>query len=132
MEILKSNSIFYFLSISIILARSLYAQEPVLKNPGLSSSYYMEIRDHLDTKRGFVTSKVSVTLNTENNKKYYIITAREGNYYKNQIKLNFNNLTSLSENRIDLKSGDILESYKYLENNVISFYNKEENINKKF
>lgn len=120
-------SVFTLIFISIVTFG-----QPVFRNPGIPASESFEITDYINGKIGFVTAKINISLKERNGQKYYSITANEGNIYLNEMEINYYDLTTISEKRIDLRTNSIVEHYTNPGNNIIHFFNKEKNINKNF
>ena len=119
--------IFLVLQITLVSAT-----DPVFKNPGIPSEESFEIKDYIDNKIGFIVAKVNITLIEKNSTKYYHVTVNEGNIFLNEIEINYNDLTTLSEKRTDLRNNTVVELFKDLGNNKVLFTNKEKKINKVF
>jgi hypothetical protein len=105
---------------------------PVLRNPGLPTRFTMEIRDHLDDKRGYVTAVISIAQQQDSCGKFYAVACREGDAYANDIRLNCADLTSVSEKRTDLRSGSVIEQYQRRDRGRVHFTNAEKRINRDF
>ena len=123
-----------FLPFALILFCSTlkdYAQ-PVLKNPGILESESYEIYDYINTSVGFVTAKVYSSLKERNGKKYYYINVKEGDIFSNEIELNYSDLTTISEKRVDLRTNSVVEYYSNYGDNIIHFFNKEYGLDKNF
>ncbi len=118
-----------FFSLYILIC---YATEPVFKNPGFPDSESYEIKDYIDDKIGFVIAKVDISVQDKKGEKIYHLSVNEGNIFFNEIDLNYNNLTTISEKRTDLRDNTIVEQYINLGNNKVYFMNKEKKINKVF
>ena len=97
------------------------AQTPVLKNPGIPANEHFTISDHLDDGR-LVTAEFQISLNDKACKKFYNVTIKEGDAFLNEIVLNYDDLTSVSEKRTDLKKNKITEDYIYEGNNKVYYY----------
>jgi hypothetical protein len=106
--------------------------QPVFKNPGIPDSESFEITDFIDNTIGFVTSKIDISLQERNGQKSYHIHVEEGNLFLNDIDVNYYDLTTITEKRINKKDGSVEELYENLGNGIIHFYNKEKGIDKKF
>lgn len=106
--------------------------ETVLNNPGIPESLSIELSDRIDQHTGYVIAKVNVSVHQENNQKLYLIHVAEGDLFSNKIKLDFNNLTTISEYRYENKTGHLVESYLNNGNGMVHFFNKEKGIDKQF
>jgi hypothetical protein len=106
--------------------------DAVLKNPGIPESESLEFSDRIDPQTGYVTARVNISVQKENNRKTYLIKVAEGDLYLNTIQLDYNHLTTISEDRYDNNTGDLLESYRNDGNGRIHFFNREKGINKHF
>ena len=103
--------------------------QPIFRNPGLPDTESFEINELVDPTIGKVITKIDVKLNENNGSKFYTIVANEGAYFKNEIKINYADLTTISEKRTDLRTGKIIQSYTKT-GNTIHFFNAEKDINK--
>jgi hypothetical protein len=92
----------------------------------------MEIRDRLDTRRGYVKAVVTVSRRQDSSGPYYAVTSREGDDYANEIRLNYGDLTSTFEKRTDLRSGSAIELYERIDSNHVRFVNSEKKIDRQF
>jgi hypothetical protein len=122
------------LKIYILLSCLFYGQvlclaQPVFRNPGLPNSESYEIFELVDPTIGRVTTKVDINLTEQNRSKYYLIRLNEGNLFSNEIKVNYSDLTTISEKRTDLKTGKIIQSFKK-SGDTVQFYSAEKGINK--
>jgi hypothetical protein len=122
--------LFYFYI--LLLIPSLALGQTVLKNPGISGPESYEINDHIDNNIGFVKAKIYISIKERNGHKYYFIRAEEGNIYLNEIELNYNDLTTISEKRTNLKTNTVEEYYSNPGNGIIHFFNREKKIDKYF
>lgn len=109
-----------------------HAQQPVFRNPGIPGNESFEITDHLDDHLGWVTAKINVELKDDNGQKHYYISVNEGNVFLDQIEVNYNDLTTVSEKRTDLRNNKLVESFTNQENKKVHFYNSDQHINKDF
>ena len=64
------------------------------------------------------------------NKRNHILVS-EGNIFSNDIEVNYDDLTTISEKRVDLKTNNVVEYYTK-SNNLVHFFNSEKKINKNF
>jgi hypothetical protein len=110
---------------------SSFGQKPVFKNPGLTPKKHFTITDHIG-KGQFVNADFDISLTEESGKKYYKVVIKEGNVYRNEIVMNFDDLTSVSEKRIDLKDNNLLENYIYKGNNEVYYFDRRKSIDKTF
>jgi hypothetical protein len=124
----KSIMKFLFYPLILLLSPTIEIGQPVFKNPGISESESFEIYDYLDNRLGYVNSIVNISLKESNGQKYYNILVNEGNLFSNEIEVNYNDLTTISEKRIDLRNDSVIESYTNNGKGVIHFYNKEKGI----
>jgi hypothetical protein len=129
---IKKSSMKVLLYPLIFLFSVIANGQPVFKNPGISESESFEIHDYLDNSLGYVNSIVNVSLKENNGNKYYDIYVNEGHIYSNEIKVNFNDLTTISEKRTDLRNNSVVEYFINNGNGIIYFYNKEKGIDKNF
>jgi hypothetical protein len=106
--------------------------KPVFNNPGLADSESFEIFDYIDPKIGYVITKVDIALQEKSGKKFYHINVVEGNYFSTEIDIKYDDLTTISEKRTDLKTKTLIESYNIVDNNTIHFFCKEKGIDKNF
>lgn len=116
--------------IFIFLVSFLFADTPVFKNPGIPAYEYYEIKDYINQNVGFVTGKVTMVLKEEKGRKYYELVVWENSYYQNKIKLNYADLTTIFEQRIDSKKNRIVEEFGRSRNGNIYFINSDKQINK--
>ena len=115
----------------ILINPSIIKSQPVFKNPGIPESESFEITNYISKEIGFVTTKIEIKTEEKNHVKYYHILVNEGNIYSNDIEVNYNDLTTISEKRVDLKTNNIIEYYTK-SNNLVHFFNSEKKINKNF
>ena len=115
-----------------ILFNSVNAQKPVLKNNGIPNTENYDIVDHFEIETNYVIANVEMITKERNGSKYYHIIVKEGNIFLNEVDINYEDLTTISEKRTDLRINSIVESYNYLGDNKVYFYNKEKKINKIF
>jgi len=106
--------------------------QPVFKNPGIAESESFEIYDYLDNTLGYVKTKVNISLKERSGQKYYHILVKEGDIFSNEIEVNYNDLTTISEKRVDLRNNSIVEYYTNNGNGVVHFFNSEKGIDKTF
>jgi hypothetical protein len=118
--------------LALFLSSVLAIGQPVFKNPGIPATESFEITDFIDNTIGFVTSKIDISLLERNGQKYYHIHVAEGNLFLNDIDVNYDDLTTISEKRINKKDNSIEELYENLGNGKIHFFNKEKGIDKIF
>jgi hypothetical protein len=116
----------------IVLYPIIAIGQPVFKNPGISESESFEIYDYLDNSLGYVNSIINVSLKENKGNKYYYIHVNEGNIFSNEIEVNFNDLTTISEKRTDLRNNSVVEYFTNNGNGIIHFFNKEKGIDKSF
>jgi hypothetical protein len=115
----------------LIIYPFIIAAQPVFKNPGIPASESFEILDFINKEVGFVTTKIEITLKERNHLKYYFISVNEGNIFSDEIEVNYDDLTTISEKRVDLKTKNIVEYYTKA-GNIVHFLNNEKHINKNF
>ncbi len=125
MELFFSLLIFLFLAIGAI-------GQPVFKNPGISKSESFEIVDFIDNTIGYVNTKINISLKERDSQKYYYISVEEGSIFYNEIEVNYDDLTTISEKRIDKRNNSIEELYENNGNGIVHFFNKEKGIDKKY
>lgn len=118
-------------TLSFVLSLTMLAQ-PVLKNPGLPSLETYDISDFVSYATGYVTANIAITTKEVNGKKYYYLHTTEGNYYMNDIQVCYDDLTTVTEKRVDVRTTSIVESYTNNGNNTVHFFNKEKKIDKTF
>lgn len=118
------------LLVFLCLLGFLTADAPVFKNPGIPSSEYFEIKDYINQNVGFVLGKVNLELKEYKGKKYYEVLVWENTHYQNKLKLNYADLTTISEQRIDGKTGKVIEEFGQSQNGNITFKNSEKGIEK--
>jgi hypothetical protein len=106
--------------------------QPVFRNPGIPATESFEITDFIDNTIGFVTSRIDISLQERNGQKYYHIHVAEGDLYLNDIDVKYDDLTTITEKRINKKNNSIEELYENLGNGKIHFFNKEKGIDKVF
>jgi hypothetical protein len=92
--------------------------QPVMKNPGLPARESFAIHELVDPSLGYATTHVNVSLLGQGQEKYYAIQVREGNYFQNDIRVRYDDLTTLSETRTDLRTNKIIQSYKRTGNRI--------------
>ena len=107
-------------------------QKPVLKNFGIPDTEQYTILNRIDKKIGSVIVNVEMNIKERNGVKYYHVMIKEGDAFLNEVEMNYDDLTTISEKRTDLKNNTLVEHYIYQGNNKVYFYNKEKNINKIF
>ncbi len=104
--------------------------DPVLSNPGIPNKEYYEIWDYINKDVGFVPSKVYVELKQNKGVKYYEIYVWENSYYQTKLKINYNDLTTISEQRIDGKKKKVIEEFGQSRFGNVIFKNKDKLIDK--
>jgi hypothetical protein len=103
--------------------------QPVFKNPNLPDSESFEIYELLDPSIGRVLTEINVKLKEKDHLKFYCIKVNEGGLFTNEIEVNYDDLTTISEIRTDLKKGRVIQSYKK-SGDTVYFFNDEKGINK--
>ncbi len=121
------KKLLFFLSLSSIGFMS--PAQPVLKNPGIPAKESFEINELVDPSIGRANSKIDVSLTEQNGGKVYKVHANEGGFFANDIILKYNDLTTISEKRTDLRTGKVIQSYEK-NGNTVHFYNAEKNTDK--
>ena len=121
----------YLLLLLVLIAFLGFGQNPVFKNPGITSEHHFIFSDHLDSGE-FVKAVVDISLVQNGDKKYYSVVTKEGDAFLNEMELNFEDLTSISEKRTDLKCNSLIENYSYQGNNKVYYYNRKKNVDKIF
>ena len=111
--------------------RVLILAQPVFTNPGIPDSESFEIDEQVDPTIGRVHTKINVTQGEQNDTKFYSIEVNEGNFFKNEIKIKYSDLTTISEKRTDLKTGKIIQSYEK-RGDTVRFFNAEKEVDKAF
>lgn len=125
--LLKFSAFLFFITLDYALSLA----QPIFKNPGIPASESFEIYELFDPIVGRVTTKVDVALHEQNGLKYYTARVNEGGLFLNEIKMNYNDLTTVWEKRTDLKTGKVVQSYRKT-GDTIYFYNTDKGINKTF
>lgn len=106
--------------------------QPVLRNPGIPESESYVITDFIDNTVGFVQTKIDIFVRERANQKYYYIHAEEGDLFINDVELNYNDLTTILEKRVDKRDNSLVELYENNGNGIVHFFNKEKGIDKQF
>lgn len=122
---------FLFLFANLFLANVTDSQ-PVFKNPGIPSHESFELNEFIDNTIGYVNTKIDISLKERNGQKYYSIHVDEGNVFTNEIEVNYDDLTTISEKRIDRRNNSVEEYYMNHGNGVIHFMNREKGIDKDY
>jgi len=112
-------------------ALSSYSQKPVFKNPGITPKKHFTITDRLDNGQ-YVQADFEIAIKEESGRKFYSILINEGNIFRNEIVLNFDDLTTVTERRIDVKKNDLVENYVLKGDNEVYYFEKDKNIKKTF
>ncbi len=133
---MKATSVFlenlpFLIALSLSFISSARA-DTVLNNPGIPESESLELSDRIDQHTGYVVAQVDISVQRENDKKTYFIKVAEGELFVNEIQLDYNHLTTISENRYDYKTGQLVESYLNDGNGKVHFFNRENGIDKHF
>lgn len=123
---------FSHLLFASLLIATVTTGQSVFKNPGVLESESFVITDFIDNTIGYVETKIDISLKERNNQKYYHIQVEEANLYLNEIEINYNDLTTISEKRINKKDNSVEEYYQNFGNGKIHFFNKEKGIDKDF
>ena len=113
----------------ILILSSVGTAQPVMRNPGLPENEVFDIHERIDPEIGFATTKVKIFLRQQNNARFYTIEVNEGNFFQNIIEVNYNDLTTISETRADLRTNKIIQYYKR-SGDTIQFFNSEKKVNK--
>jgi hypothetical protein len=124
-------NLLFFITIFISLIPGIRA-ESVLTNPGIPEAVSIELSDRIGQPAGYVIAKVDISVHLENSKKVFLIHVAEGDLFFNKIKLDYNDLTTISEYRYDSKTGQLLESFLNDGNGMIRFFNRDQGISKQF
>lgn len=119
-------------SFALLLLATVAPEQAVFKNPGISGSEAFEITDYIDDTVGYVTAKINISVKERDREKYYYIDVDEGGIYANKIEVNYNDLTTISEKRIDLRTNAVIEYYGNIGDTAVHFFNKEKSIDKDF
>ena len=90
----------------------LVLSQPVFKNPGLPDHESYVLREYLNADVGYITSKINISLKEKDNMKYYSIVVDEGGLYRNEIDVRYSDLTTISEQRLDLKSNSVVQYFQ--------------------
>ncbi len=123
---MKNLSFIFLLCLPGYLALS----QPVFRNPGLPDHELYVIHEYLDAKTGYITSKIEINLKERDGVKFYSMLVDEGGLYRNEIDVRYQDLTTISEKRIDLKTNTVVQYYIKTGDSVL-FYNAEKDIDKK-
>jgi hypothetical protein len=117
------------LILCLILGNILIDAQPVFSNPGIPDSESFELYELVDPSIGRAITKFNVKLLDQNGKKYYSIQVNEGTFFRNEFEINYNDLTTISEKRTDLRTGKMIRLYSKTGNKV-HFCNPEKGIDK--
>jgi hypothetical protein len=115
----------------LVCSQTICLAQPVFRNPGLPDTEKYEISELVDPALGRYITDVSVRLTKQNNRKFYTLSANEGNLFVNEVEINYSDLTTISEKRTDLKTGKIIQSF-HKKGDTIHFYNAEKAADKTF
>ncbi len=107
----------------------LVLSQPVFKNPGFPDHESYVLHEYLDAKVGYITSKINISLKVKNNMKYYSIVVDEGGLFRNEIDVRYSDLTTISEQRVDLKTNSVVQYFTKTGDSV-RFFNEEKNVDK--
>jgi hypothetical protein len=121
---------FIYTTILIVLIARGISSQPVFKNPGLPDSESFELKEYFDPVVKYVTTKISVNLKERNGLKYYYVYVNEGNKFTTEMEINYNDLTTISEKRVDLSNNTVTESFTHTANRV-HFCNKAKKVDLK-
>jgi hypothetical protein len=121
--------VIFILSFFIIIGDT-HAGSPVFRNPGLPDEFSLMLRDRIDPKTGWVTAHAEILKFSAGGNAYYKITSTEGDLFRTVITIKADDLTTVSEKRYDVKTGECIESFEN-NNGAVAFYNKEKDFNKK-
>ncbi len=116
----------------LIVFQHIILAGPVFRNPGIPASEYFEITDFISSDVGYVTAKASINLKNRDGIKYYHVVVREGNLYINDVEINHDDLTTISEKRYDAKTNALLEAYSYDGAGRAYLFNRDKKIDKYF
>ena len=119
----------FFLALWLTAEIQIFAQ-PVFKNPGIPEHESFILHEYLDPDIGYVTSKIEINLKERDHLKYYEIEVHEGGYYLNRIEVRYDDLTTISEKRYDLKTNTLVHSYSK-KGDTVYFFVREKGINRK-
>jgi hypothetical protein len=123
---------YLMLIIIIFITIPAFSAQPVLNNPNIPVQEYFEVSDRLDKGIGYVTAKIKISMREENGQRFYYVRSREGDHFDNEMKLRHDDLTTIFEKRIDLRSNSATEAFQDLCNGIIYFFNKDNKIDKQF
>jgi hypothetical protein len=112
--------------ISLIAIR--ISSQAVFKNPGLPNYEYFELNEYFDPVVKYVNTKISVSLKERDGLKYYYVYVNEGNKFSTEMEINYNDLTTISEKRVNLSNNEVEGSFTYNKNQV-HFFDKAKNVN---
>ena len=119
---------FRYLMLLVSLSAINIFSQPVFKNPGLPSSFTFELSEYFDPVVKYDTTKISVSQKEKNGTKYFHIFVNEGNKFTTEMEINYTDLTTISEKRVDLSNNTVVESFSHNKNQIL-FYNKAKNVN---
>ena len=100
-----------FTLIVLYIAVSTAGAQPVFRNPGIPENESFTIHEYMNDKTGYIFSQIQVTLENKEHPAYYIIHANEGGLFTNDIKIRYDDLTTVSEKRTDLKTNLVIQYY---------------------
>ena len=103
--------------------------KPVFSNPGVKDESFV-ITDFIDVKQDYVLANVSIQLKESAGRKTYQIKVTEGDYYLNEITLNFSDLTTIYEQRTDLTTNLVIEYFSNLGKHKYHLFQRDKNIDK--
>jgi len=110
------------------LAAPISAQ-PVFSNPGIPTRESFSIHEYLDEETGYITSKINISADNEEHPQFYLIHVNEGGLYTNEIKIRYNDLTTVSEKRTNLKTNSVTQYY-VKSGDSVHFYVETKNLHR--
>lgn len=113
--------------VCLLLMACVWADRPVLKNPGIPAKEKMTAWDYINKKEGFVKADINIELRTVKGKKYYYIESVEGKYFRNCMTLNYETLAPVEEKRYDNRTGKLIEALK-IDKDKLHFYHAAKGI----
>lgn len=104
----------------------------VFSNPGIPAVETYQVKNYINKDIGFVTASIKIELRkNDKGKPYYYLEGQDGAYYKNIAKVNYADLSTISEEKYDLKKNELVERIIVTKKGN-TLFNKEKDINKKY
>ena len=120
------KGIVFLLTVSLTVAVS---AQPVFHNPGIPENESFTIHEYLNDETGYIFSQIQVTVDNKEHPAYYIIHANEGGLFTNDIKIRYDDLTTVSEKRTDLKTNSVTQYY-VKSGDSVHFYVETKNLHR--